>query len=65
MAHAVLDTIVDLNKQGSPACWSSRTSRRRWSWRAGLCAGERRDHAFGSGADLLADDRVRQAYLGM
>ena len=30
-----------------------------------LCAGERPDHAVGIGRRLLADDRVRQAYLGM
>ena len=66
MAHSVLDTIADLNKQGL-ACLlveqnvaaSLELASRAYVLENGAIT------LSGSGADLLADDRVRQAYLGM
>ena len=59
-------TIRLLNQaRASRSCWSSRTSRRRSSWRARLRARERPHRHAGRGEDLLHDDRVRQAYLGI
>ena len=66
MAHAVLDTIVDLNKRGL-ACLlveqnvaaSLEIARRAYVLENGGIT------LSGTGAELLADDRVRQAYLGM
>ena len=50
----------------SPASWSSRTSPSRSSSRSRAYVLENgRITLSGSGEELLADDRVRQAYLGM
>ncbi len=66
MAHAVLDTIVDLNKQGlscllveQNVAASLEIARRAYVLENGSIT------LAGTGAELLADDRVRQAYLGM
>jgi branched-chain amino acid transport system ATP-binding protein len=66
MAHAVLDTIADLNQQGL-ACLlveqnvaaSLELASKAYVLENGAIT------LTGSGAELLADDRVRQAYLGM
>ncbi|MDE2364243.1 MAG: ABC transporter ATP-binding protein [Hyphomicrobiales bacterium] len=66
MTHAVLDTIVDLNKQGL-ACLlveqnvaaSLEIASRAYVLENGAIV------MSGAGADLLKDDRVRAAYLGM
>jgi branched-chain amino acid transport system ATP-binding protein len=66
MAHAVLDTIADLNKQGLACLLVEQNV---------AASLELASHAYvlengaitlsGAGSELLADDRVRQAYLGM
>ena len=66
LAHAVLDTIVDLNRKGLSCLLVEQNV---------AASLEIARHAYvlengsitlsGAGADLLADDRVRQAYLGM
>jgi branched-chain amino acid transport system ATP-binding protein len=66
MAHAVLDTIVELNKQGlscllveQNVAASLEIAKRAYVLENGSIT------LAGAGAELLADDRVRQAYLGM
>ena len=66
MAHAVLDTIADLNKQGlscllveQNVAASLELASKAYVLENGAIT------LSGSGAELLADDRVRQAYLGM
>ncbi len=66
LAHSVLDTIVDLNKQGlscllveQNVAASLEIAREAYVLENGAIT------LSGSGQELLADDRVRQAYLGM
>ena len=67
VVQEVLRTIRAAERAAaSPSCWSSRTSR---------CRSRSRRHAYvlengrivmsGTGEELLHDDRVRQAYLGL
>ncbi|MFV0281519.1 MAG: ABC transporter ATP-binding protein [Rhodoblastus sp.] len=66
LAHAVLDTILDLNRKGLSCLLVEQNV---------AASLEIASYAYvlengvitlsGAGADLLADDRVRQAYLGM
>jgi len=66
IAHGVLDTIRDLNRDGitcvlveQNVAMSLKLASRAYVLENG------RVTLTGSGADLLADDRVRSAYLGM
>ncbi|MFO1133891.1 MAG: ABC transporter ATP-binding protein [Rhodoblastus sp.] len=66
LAHAVLDTIVDLNKQGLSCLLVEQNVAASLEIASHACVLENGSITLsGAGADLLADDRVRQAYLGM
>ena len=59
------DRPRDQPAAASPCCWSSRTPPRRWRWpTAATCWRPARSCSTGTGAELLADDRIRAAYLG-
>jgi len=66
VVQALLRTIRDLNRDGLTCVLSSRTLRCRCGWRAALmCWRMAASRSAGDGEALLADDRVRQAYLGL
>ena len=66
LAHAVLDTIVDLNKQGLSCLLVEQNVAASLEIASHACVLENGSITLsGAGADLLAADRVRQAYLGM
>ena len=66
MAHSVLDTIVDLNRQGLACLLVEQNVAASLEIAAKAYVLENGAITLsGSGAELLADDRVRQAYLGM
>jgi branched-chain amino acid transport system ATP-binding protein len=66
MAHAVLDTIADLNKQGLACLLVEQNVAASLELASEAYVLENGAITLsGSGAELLADDRVRQAYLGM
>ena len=66
MAHAVLDTIVDLNRQGLACLLVEQNVAASLELASDAYVLENGAITLsGTGAALLADDRVRQAYLGM
>ncbi len=66
LAHSVLDTIVDLNKQGLSCLLVEQNVAASLEIASKAYVLENGSITLsGKGADLLADDRVRQAYLGM
>ena len=66
MAHAVLDTIADLNRQGLTCLLVEQNVAASLELASAAYVLENGAITLsGSGAELLADDRVRQAYLGM
>ena len=66
MASTVLDTIVDLNKQGLACLLVEQNVAASLELASEAYVLENGAITLsGKGADLLADDRVRQAYLGM
>jgi branched-chain amino acid transport system ATP-binding protein len=66
MAHSVLDTIADLNKNGLACLLVEQNVAASLELASEAYVLENGAITLsGSGAELLADDRVRQAYLGM